>query len=82
MDQNHGSPAGVCCVRRYADASAALLKNLSNDIRQCFRHAENCEREAKLESDPVARQEGLNAAARWIAFARNYEFAERIAGLT
>ena len=55
----------------------ALFGNLSENIRECYRHAENCRREAKEQRDPVFRQDFLDCERRWLLLARGYALAER-----
>lgn len=55
-----------------------MLDNLSEKIRECYRHAEDCERRAQLQTDPGLRQDFLNTAAHWLKLAQSYEFAERL----
>ncbi len=56
----------------------ALFENLSENIRECYRHAENCRREAKGQRDPVIRQDFLDCERRWLLLARGYERAGRL----
>jgi hypothetical protein len=42
---------------------------LSENIRECYRHAENCRREAKEQRDPVFRQDFLDCERRWLLLA-------------
>jgi hypothetical protein len=55
-----------------------MLENLSANIRECYRHAEDCERRAAAERDPALRNDFLDTARRWIILARSYEFSERL----
>jgi hypothetical protein len=59
-----------------------LLENLSEKIRECYQHAEDCERQAKIQTDPALRQDFLDSAARWIKLAHSYEFTERLTRFT
>ncbi len=60
----------------------ALRDVLSADIRDCYRHAENCRRRAKEQSDPLLRQDFLDCERRWLVLARGYELAERMQALS
>lgn len=46
----------------------------SEQIRECYRHAEACEREAAAQTDPLLRKDFLDTAARWVKLARSFEF--------
>ena len=60
----------------------AVFENLSENIRECYRHAENCRREAKEQRDPVFRRDFLDCERRWLLLARGYELAERMEALS
>jgi hypothetical protein len=49
------------------------LSDPNEDIRECLRHAEDCELQAKEQFDPGLRQDFLDAARRWLFLARSYE---------
>ena len=55
---------------------------LSENIRDCYRHAEHCRRRAKEQSDPLLRQDFLDCERRWRLLARSYELAERMEALS
>jgi hypothetical protein len=59
-----------------------VLDNLSEKIRECYRHAEDCERRAKEQCDPALRQDFLDTARRWTVLARSYEFTDRLSRFT
>jgi hypothetical protein len=54
-----------------------MLNNLSSEIAECYRHAEDCARRAQSERDPGLRQDFLDMERRWLALARSYELTER-----
>jgi hypothetical protein len=56
-----------------------MLVSLSDQVRECLRHAEDCARQAASLSDPRLRQDFLEVEARWLKLARSYEFTERLA---
>jgi hypothetical protein len=56
----------------------ALGNNLTKNIRECYRHAENCRRKAKEQSNPVFQQDFLDRERRWLLLGRGYELAERM----
>jgi hypothetical protein len=47
-----------------------MLTKLSDQIRECYRHAEDWAREAAAQTDPSLRQEFLKTARRWVGLAR------------
>jgi len=55
-----------------------VLKNLSEEIRECLQHAENCARKAAAQSCPKLKQDFLELERRWLYLARSYEFTERL----
>jgi hypothetical protein len=57
---------------------SAMLQNLSEEIRDCLRRAEECKRLAKTALSASAIQSYLEMEQRWLALARSYEFAERL----
>jgi predicted DNA-binding transcriptional regulator len=54
----------------------------SEKIRECYRHAEVCKREAAAQTDPVLRKGFLDTAAGWVKLAQSYEFEERLTRFT
>jgi hypothetical protein len=56
-----------------------MLENLSDQVRECLRRAENCARQAALQSDSRLRHDYLEMEARWLKLARSYELTERLA---
>jgi hypothetical protein len=56
--------------------------DLSEKIRECYRHAEDCERQAVAQTDPALRKDFLDTAARWVKLAQSYEFEEQLTQLT
>ncbi len=57
----------------------ALHNSLSDNIRDCYGHAEHCRRR---QSDPLLRQDFLDCERRWLLLARGYELAERMEALS
>jgi uncharacterized protein Yka (UPF0111/DUF47 family) len=55
-----------------------MLKNLSEEIRECLRHAEDCARKAAAQIDPNLKKDFLDLEQRWLVLARSYEFTERL----
>jgi hypothetical protein len=52
--------------------------NLSEQIRECLRHAEDCARQAAAQTCPKLKEDFLDMERRWLFLARSYEFTERI----
>ena len=54
-----------------------LLNGLSEQIRECLEHAEDCARKAaELPNGSRFRQDVLNLEQRWLELARSIEFGE------
>ena len=59
-----------------------MLQNLSEEIRECLRRAEECKRLSKTALTPSAIKDYLQMERRWLALARSYEFSERLSRFT
>ena len=59
-----------------------MLNNLSQQIRDCLQHAEDCARKAAAHTDPALRDDFLRLEKRWLDLARSMEFAERLNSFT
>ena len=55
-----------------------MLNNLSEEICECYRHAENCARKAAAQTDSKIREDFLELEQRWLFLARSYELTERL----
>jgi hypothetical protein len=55
-----------------------VLNNLGEEIRECYRHAEDCARKATAQPDPKLKQDFLDWEQRWLFLARSYEFTQRL----
>ena len=56
-----------------------MLNNLSEQIRECLQHAEQCARKAaELLNDSSSRQDFLRLEKRWLELARSIEFGESL----
>jgi hypothetical protein len=55
-----------------------MLHKPSADAADCLRRASECELEAERASDPTARQNFLDVAARWRRIAETFEYLERV----
>ena len=59
-----------------------MLQNLSKEIRECLRRAEECKGLSKTTLTASAISDYLEMEQRWLALARSYEFAERLSNFT
>lgn len=55
-----------------------MLNNLSEQIRDCYAHAEECSRKAAAQTDPLLKQDFLDMEKRWLSLAKSYELSERL----
>jgi hypothetical protein len=55
-----------------------MLESLSEQIRECYEHAEECARKAAAQSDPGLKQDFLDMEQRWLSLARSFEFSRRL----
>jgi hypothetical protein len=55
-----------------------MLENLSEQVRECLRHADECAHGAKSAKDPQLRQDLLQMEGRWLSLARSYLFSESL----
>jgi hypothetical protein len=49
-----------------------MLSNLSEEVRECLEHAEDCARQAAAQTDPKLKQDFLVMERRWRFLARSY----------
>jgi hypothetical protein len=59
-------------------AGHTMLNNVSEQIRECLRHAEDCARKAAAQTDPKLKEDFLDMERRWLFLARSYELTERV----
>ena len=59
-----------------------MLSSVSEQIRECYRHAEDCAREAAAQADPTLKADFLDLERRWLVLARSYDFTERLNSFT
>ena len=64
--------------RTHEGGGRVVLNNLSEQIRECLRHAEDCARKAAVQSCPKLKQDFFELEQRWLFLARSYEFTERL----
>jgi hypothetical protein len=69
-------------VSRVPRAGRVVLNNLSKEIRECYRHAEDCALKAIAHTDAQLKQSFLDLEQRWLFLARSYEFSERLTDLS
>ncbi|MGN6748378.1 MAG: hypothetical protein ACTHJS_07270 [Xanthobacteraceae bacterium] len=55
-----------------------MLNNLSEQIRDCYAHAEECARKASRQTDLQLKQDFLDMERRWLGLAKSYELSERL----
>ena len=55
-----------------------MLNNVSENIRECLRHAEDCARKAAAQTDPSLKADFLDLERRWLILAESYEFTGRL----
>jgi hypothetical protein len=53
-----------------------MLRQLSEEIAECYLRAEQARLQAKQAHDVAIIQESLDMERRWIGLARSYEFTE------
>jgi hypothetical protein len=59
-----------------------VLNNLSDQVRECLQHAEECARKAAAQRDPASRGDFLQLEKRWLDLARSIEFGESLKSFT
>lgn len=55
-----------------------MLESMSEQIRECYEHAEECARKAAAQTDPGLKQDFLDMERRWLALARSFELSQRL----
>jgi hypothetical protein len=55
-----------------------VLKNLSEEVRECLEHAEDCARRAAAQTDAKMKEDFFDLERRWLSLARSYQFTERL----
>ena len=60
-----------------------MLNNLSEQIRECLEHAEDCARKAAEHPDGSRlKQDFFNLEKRWLDLARSFQFDEQLTDFT
>jgi hypothetical protein len=57
---------------------AAMLQSLSQDVRECYRRAEDCAQKARDAATEELRADFLQLEKAWLTLARSYEFTCRL----
>ncbi len=55
-----------------------MLQNLSEQVRNCLQHAEDCAHRAKVEPDQNLQRDFVMMERRWLSLARSYQFSEQL----
>ena len=55
-----------------------MQSNLSEQLRDCYRHAQYCARKAAEQTDPNLKQDFLELEESWLFLARSFKFNERL----
>jgi hypothetical protein len=76
--QNPHNGTGLPLRRRMRAVGRVMLNNLSEQIRDCLQHAEDCARKAAAQTDPTLKADFLDLERRWLVLARSYDFTERL----
>jgi hypothetical protein len=69
-------------VERRAWEVPVMLNNLSEQVRECLRHAEGCAQRAAAQADPKLKQDFLQLEQKWLSFARSFQLTERLTALS
>src|SRR5262245_30479354 len=60
-----------------------MLNNLSDQIRECLQHAEDCARKAAEQPDGARlKQDFLNLEKRWLDLSRSFQLGEQLTEFT
>ena len=65
-------------MRETTSLSLTMLESLTDEIRVCLRHAEECARKAEEASRPNTRESFLEMQRRWLRLAQRYKFAKQL----
>jgi hypothetical protein len=55
-----------------------MLESLSEQIRDCYAHAEDCAWKAAAQIDPRLKQDFLDMERRWLTLAKSCELTQRL----
>jgi CheY-like chemotaxis protein len=65
-------------VAVHRGGETGMLQKLSEDIRLCYRRAEDCARRAEIASNGALRAEFRSSEQTWLKLARSYELGQRL----
>jgi hypothetical protein len=74
----YGTRIASRSVEPHEGGGRVVLNNLSEQIRECYRHADDCARKAAAQTDPKLKADFLDSERRWLVLAQSYEFTERL----
>jgi hypothetical protein len=60
----------------------AVIDDVSEEIRECLRHAQVCARKAAEQLDPELRRDFLKLEKHWLTLARSMGFSEQSSAFT
>src|SRR5262249_44268083 len=76
---HNGTGIALRPVEPHEGGGRVVLNNLSEQIRECLEHAEECARKAaELPNSSRFRQDFLQLEKRWLELARSIEFGESV----
>ena len=55
-----------------------MLNDLSEQVRECLQHAEECARKAAQQHDRQLRQDYLDLQRKWLSLAQSFQTSERL----
>jgi hypothetical protein len=59
-----------------------MLKHLGEQIRDCYRHAEDCAQKAAAHTEPELKRDFLDLERGWLLLAHSCEFSRRLNGFS
>jgi hypothetical protein len=59
-----------------------MLQNLSPEVSECLRRAEDCAARAKCEPNPALQRDYIDMESRWLKLAHSYQVAEQLQTFT
>lgn len=59
-----------------------MLQTLSDDVRDCYRRAEDCAEKARGAATEELRADFLQLEKAWLTLAHSYEFTSRLSDFT
>ena len=62
--------------------SAIILLKLSEEIAECYRHAQEAQERAEAARDPAEKDDWLFLAQRWLVLAHSYQVSEWVSRFT